>query len=149
MRSGHSCSMYVLLEDCGLLRRPVQSSSSSSGSVGYCCCGPAYASAGRRLMIDKRRAARDCGPFAAWQHPHLFRWNNVSRPGTRPAARPTAIVVLGGAVTADIAAARNDVALNEAAERMTATVELARRYPNARIIFSGGDGSLVYGGNEV
>ena len=31
---------------------------------------------------------------------------------------------------------------------MTATVELARRYPNARIIFSGGDGSLVYGGNE-
>ena len=56
--------------------------------------------------------------------------------------------MLGGAVTADIAAARNDVALNEAAERMTATVELARRYPNARIIFSGGDGSLVYGGNE-
>jgi uncharacterized SAM-binding protein YcdF (DUF218 family) len=40
------------------------------------------------------------------------------------------------------------VALNEAAERMTATVELARRYPDARIIFSGGDGSLVYGGNE-
>jgi uncharacterized SAM-binding protein YcdF (DUF218 family) len=61
---------------------------------------------------------------------------------------PDGIVVLGGAVTADIAAARNDVALNEAAERMTATVELARRYPNARIIFSGGDGSLVYGGNE-
>ena len=61
---------------------------------------------------------------------------------------PDGIVVLGGAVTADIAAARNDVALNEAAERMTATVELARRYPNARIIFSGGDGSLLYGGNE-
>ena len=61
---------------------------------------------------------------------------------------PDGIVVLGGAVTADIAAARKDVALNEAAERMTATVELARRYPNARIIFSGGDGSLVYGGNE-
>jgi uncharacterized SAM-binding protein YcdF (DUF218 family) len=61
---------------------------------------------------------------------------------------PDGIVVLGGAVTADIAAARNDVVLNDAAERMTATVELARRYPNARIIFSGGDGSLVYGGNE-
>jgi len=61
---------------------------------------------------------------------------------------PDGIVVLGGAVTADIAAARNDVALNEAAERMTATVELARRYPNARIIFSGGDGSIAYSGNE-
>jgi uncharacterized SAM-binding protein YcdF (DUF218 family) len=61
---------------------------------------------------------------------------------------PDGLVVLGGAVTADIAAARNDMALNEAAERMTATVELARRYPNARIIFSGGDGGLIYGGNE-
>jgi uncharacterized SAM-binding protein YcdF (DUF218 family) len=61
---------------------------------------------------------------------------------------PDGLVVLGGAVTADIAAARNDVALNEAAERMTAAVELARRYPNARIIFSGGDGSLLYSGNE-
>jgi len=61
---------------------------------------------------------------------------------------PDGIVVLGGAVTADVAAARNDVALNEAAERMTATVELALRYPDARIIFSGGDGGLTTSGNE-
>ena len=61
---------------------------------------------------------------------------------------PDGIVVLGGAVTPDVAAARNDVALNEAAERITATVELARRYPDARIIFSGGDGSIAYTGNE-
>jgi len=61
---------------------------------------------------------------------------------------PDGIVVLGGAVTPDVAVARNNVALNEAAERMTAAVELARRYPNARIIFSGGEGTLLYGGNE-
>jgi uncharacterized SAM-binding protein YcdF (DUF218 family) len=61
---------------------------------------------------------------------------------------PDGIVVLGGAVSPDVAAARNDVALNEAAERMTATVELARRYPDARIVFSGGDAGIVYSGNE-
>ncbi len=61
---------------------------------------------------------------------------------------PDGIMILGGAVTPDVALARNDVALNEAAERMTAAVELARRYPNARIIFSGGEGNLAYGGNE-
>jgi uncharacterized SAM-binding protein YcdF (DUF218 family) len=61
---------------------------------------------------------------------------------------PDGIIVLGGAVTPDVAFARNEVALNEAAERMTATVELARRYPNARIIFSGGESGLVYSGNE-
>jgi uncharacterized SAM-binding protein YcdF (DUF218 family) len=61
---------------------------------------------------------------------------------------PDGVVILGGAVTPDVALARNDVALNEAAERMTAAVELARRYPSARIIFSGGEGNLAYGGNE-
>src|SRR6516162_11720436 len=42
---------------------------------------------------------------------------------------PDGIVVLGGAILS---------------ERITATAELARRYPNARIIFSGGSSSLIY-----
>ncbi len=59
---------------------------------------------------------------------------------------PDGIVVIGGAITTDVSAARGVVALNEAAERITATVELARRYPNARIIFSGGNNSLFSDG---
>jgi uncharacterized SAM-binding protein YcdF (DUF218 family) len=61
---------------------------------------------------------------------------------------PDGIIVLGGAVTPDVSAARNDAALNEAAERMTAVVELARRYPPARIVFSGGDASFGYEGGK-
>src|ERR1700681_624744 len=57
---------------------------------------------------------------------------------------PDGIVVLGGAITPDVSAARNDVALNEAAERVTAAVALARRYPDARIIYSGGTGALIF-----
>jgi uncharacterized SAM-binding protein YcdF (DUF218 family) len=57
---------------------------------------------------------------------------------------PDGIVVLGGAITPDVSAARNVVALNESAERVTAAVELARRYPQARIIYSGGTGALIY-----
>jgi uncharacterized SAM-binding protein YcdF (DUF218 family) len=56
---------------------------------------------------------------------------------------PDGIVVLGGALSPDISAARGAVALNESAERITATVELARRYPNARIVFSGGNAALI------
>ena len=37
---------------------------------------------------------------------------------------PDGIVVLGGAISPDVSTARNDVALNEAAERMTVVVEL-------------------------
>ena len=57
---------------------------------------------------------------------------------------PDGIVVLGGAVESSVSAARSGTALDEAAERITATAELARRYPNARIIFSGGSSSLIY-----
>ena len=55
---------------------------------------------------------------------------------------PDGIVVLGGAISPGISLARGAVALNESAERITATAELARRYPNARIIFSGGTAAL-------
>lgn len=55
---------------------------------------------------------------------------------------PDGIVVLGGAITPDVSAARGEVALNEAAERITVAAELARRYPQARIIYCGGSNAL-------
>jgi uncharacterized SAM-binding protein YcdF (DUF218 family) len=58
---------------------------------------------------------------------------------------PTGIVVLGGALSPHVSAARNEVALNEAAERLTVAAELALRYPHARIVFSGGSGALIFG----
>src|SRR5262249_4377809 len=58
----------------------------------------------------------------------------------------TGLVVLGGAVTPDVSALRNEVALNEAAERMTVAVELVRKYPQARLLFSGGNGELFASG---
>jgi uncharacterized SAM-binding protein YcdF (DUF218 family) len=57
---------------------------------------------------------------------------------------PDGIIVLGGAITPEVSVARNDVALNEAAERVTAAVTLARRYPDARIVYSGGSGALIF-----
>lgn len=57
---------------------------------------------------------------------------------------PDGIVVLGGAISPDVSAARDAVALNEAAERITVTAELARRYPNARIIYTGGSSALMF-----
>jgi uncharacterized SAM-binding protein YcdF (DUF218 family) len=37
--------------------------------------------------------------------------------------------------------------LNEGAERLAVVPELARRYPNARILFSGGSGALMDDGS--
>jgi uncharacterized SAM-binding protein YcdF (DUF218 family) len=59
---------------------------------------------------------------------------------------PTGIIVLGGALDTVVSPARGEVALNEAAERMTAVAELARRFPDARIVFTGGSGRIIYDG---
>ena len=57
---------------------------------------------------------------------------------------PEGIVLLGGMISPDVSAARGAVALNEAAERITVTAELARRYPNARIVLTGGSNALIF-----
>jgi uncharacterized SAM-binding protein YcdF (DUF218 family) len=55
---------------------------------------------------------------------------------------PTGIIILGGAISPEVSKERGSIALNEAAERMTAAADLARRYPAAHIVFSGGSGNL-------
>ena len=73
----------------------------------------------------------------------------VARPLENRFARPPApvraagVVVLGGALEQDIFADRGIPSLNGAAERMTELVGLARRYPQARLVFTGGSGHLL------
>jgi uncharacterized SAM-binding protein YcdF (DUF218 family) len=58
-------------------------------------------------------------------------------------ARIDGIIVLGGAVDPAISRAHGQVALDEAAERITAALALTERHPEARLLLSGGDGSLL------
>ena len=58
---------------------------------------------------------------------------------------PDGISVLGGVI--DPSSPGNQIMLNESAERLTVVPDLARRYPNARILFSGGSGALIDGGS--
>lgn len=55
------------------------------------------------------------------------------------------IVILGGAEEARVALSRHVQALNMAAERMTEGVTLARRFPNAKVVFTGGSTNIVLG----
>ncbi len=54
------------------------------------------------------------------------------------------IIVLGGGEDARIAKARNVHALNEAGERMTEALALARRFPQATLVFTGGAAAVLY-----
>lgn len=57
-------------------------------------------------------------------------------------ATPTGIIVLGGAVDPARGEARGQVSLNSDAARLTTGVELARRFPTARLIYTGGSAAF-------
>lgn len=60
--------------------------------------------------------------------------------------RVDGIIVLGGAVNPPLALERDEPSVNDAAERLLAFAELGRRYPDAKLVFTGGSG--VLGGQE-
>lgn len=55
---------------------------------------------------------------------------------------PTGIIVLGGSISPTRTEASGHAVLAYDADRMTAGVELARRYPKARLVFTGGSDSV-------
>jgi uncharacterized SAM-binding protein YcdF (DUF218 family) len=57
---------------------------------------------------------------------------------------PTGFIVLGGALDRLVGSARKAPTLNEAGERMVETVMLARKFPEAKIAFTGGDAGILY-----
>lgn len=59
---------------------------------------------------------------------------------------PDGIVVLGGAIDPNVSKDRGEIAIGGQARRVVALVELARKYPNARIVYSGGSADLIPGG---
>lgn len=59
---------------------------------------------------------------------------------------PAGIVVLGGEIYPELSQDRGVTAITGSASRLIAMVKLAREFPSARIIYSGGNASLIPGG---
>lgn len=64
------------------------------------------------------------------------------RPALSETDKIDGIIVLGGAEDARVGSMRAVASLNEAAERMTEALVLARRYPVAKLVFTGGAAEL-------
>ena len=62
---------------------------------------------------------------------------------------PDGIVVLGGPISISRSLARGHPAIQSGAERLTEIPALARRFPNARIVFTGGNPSFTGGPSEA
>jgi uncharacterized SAM-binding protein YcdF (DUF218 family) len=102
-----------------------------------------FVRAGRRLIVAGLIALAVLG-YSPLGNLLIMALEQRFPPWDAAQSAPDGIVVLGGSISPDVSTARNEIALNEAAERMTAMVDLARRYPNARVIFSGGSPALFF-----
>ncbi len=71
------------------------------------------------------------------------------QPWSDAGGAPAGFVVLGGALDPVITAARGTPALDGSAERLTIVAALARRYPQARFIYTGGNAGLAGGPAEA
>lgn len=65
-----------------------------------------------------------------------------------PQEKISGIILLGGFEDGSVTDSRGGLALNESAERLTETVRLARALPDAKVMFTGGSGSL-FGGEGI
>lgn len=68
-----------------------------------------------------------------------------ARPDPAPAA-VAGVIVLGGGFEGGVNLARGGYELNQSGDRFVEAVVLARRYPDARIVVTGGSGSLMLEG---
>lgn len=86
-------------------------------------------------------------PLGKWlAKPLDDRFAGVELPGVPTI---THIVVLGGAELAEMSAARGQLSTNASAERLLLVPSLAKRYPAAKIVFTGGYGALLGDGRSA
>ncbi len=105
-----------------------------------------YARAARGVLIATTALYAFCafGPASAILMQPLE--NRFPRPPADMPA-PDGIIVLGGGMDESLSQARDALVLGDFGSRMTEGVALARRFPAARLIFTGGNGSP--GGHDV
>ena len=112
------------------------------GLLGVGLCVTRFASLGRKLMMTSivLLAIGGLSPMGNWL---LYPLESRFPPWNPAEGAPDGIIVLGGPIDADLSASHGATVIRTAADRIFATAALARQYPNARIVYSGGSGNLI------
>ncbi len=112
------------------------------GLAGLALLATRWRRAGRRLLVASfalllLAGILPIGSFLRYTLEQRFPPWNPAR------GAPDGIIVLGGAINPLLSRIYGEPQMDESAERVTAIPKLARAYPNARIVYSGGDPSLL------
>jgi len=97
---------------------------------------------GRALMVVSLLSLALCG-FTPLGSVLLYALESRFPPWDASHGAPDGIVVLGGPIDADLSVSHDAPVNRSAPDRIVAAAMLAHRYPNARIVFSGGSPNLI------
>jgi uncharacterized SAM-binding protein YcdF (DUF218 family) len=132
---------FVLSKTLGLMMLPTNFLI-GLGLVGALLLATRLARLGRRLMVASVVLLAICGfsPLG-----NLLLYPLESRFPSWDAARgvPDGIIVLGASIEPDLSVAHGTAIVRSAPDRIIVAAALAHRYPNARLVFSGGSANLV------
>jgi uncharacterized SAM-binding protein YcdF (DUF218 family) len=101
-----------------------------------------FAPLGRKLVIASIVLLAICG-FSPLGNLLLYPLESRFSPWDATRGAPDGIVVLGGSIDPERSVAHGVAAFRGSVDRLVAAAELAHRYPNTRILFSGGNANLV------
>jgi len=132
---------FVLSKTLGIMLLPTNFLI-GAGLVGAILLATRFARLGRILVVASVVLLAVCGfsPLGNWL---LYPLEQRFPPWDAARGAPDGIIVLGASIDADISAARGIPVVRSAPDRIIAAAALAHRYPNARIVFSGGSANLL------
>lgn len=114
------------------------------GLIGLALMITRFKRAGRRLAIASLVLLALAG-FSPLGNVLLHQLETRFPPWDPTRGAPDGIIVLGGSILPLLSLDYEDAVVGGDADRLFALGKLARNYPNARIVFSGGDASLTGG----
>src|SRR3954447_18006583 len=112
------------------------------GVVGAILLLTRFASLGRKLVIAAVLLLVICG-LSPLGKALLYPLEARFPPWDAARGAPDGIIVLGGSIEPDLSVSHNTPVVRGAPDRIIVAAALARRYPNARVVFSGGSANLI------
>ena len=112
------------------------------GLLGAILLATPWARLGRKLLIASIVLIAICG-FSPLGDLLLYPLESRFPPWDPARGAPDGIVVLGGAIDADLSVSHGRAVYSRAADRVIEAAALARQYPKVRIIYSGGSANLI------
>ena len=132
---------FILSKTIGILLLPANSLI-GLGLIGIVLLATRLAPLGRKLLVVSVLLLAICG-FSPLGYALLYPLESRFPPWDAARGAPDGIIILGGPIDTDISAAHNMPVTRSGADRLIEGAALASRYPNARVLFTGGSANLI------